>query len=48
MPPSKQGAEEKDFKFPLEMGRELRRGRYGMPLERLWSFKEGVRRQDKG
>lgn len=26
MPPSKQGAEEKGFKFPLEMGRELGRG----------------------
>lgn len=37
MPPSKQGAEEKDFKFPLESGQGAEeRGGYGMPLE--WGF----------
>lgn len=47
--PSKQGAGEKDFKLPLKSGQGAEEtGGYGMPLEPLWSFKEGVRRQDRG
>lgn len=46
MPPSKQVAEERYFKFLLESGQGA--GERGMPLEQLWTFKEGVRRQGKG
>lgn len=45
MSPSKQGAEERGFIFPLESGRGLGKGRGGMPLEPLWRF-QGVRRED--